>query len=158
MSIGGSVYNPFVADDEDDFEASLKRAMAAQKRHVFSKKRGYKKRKGSPYKPGSQKFLDKKARRLQAWLLRNGYTTRDLWAELGRRTYRARMEKLTAEERKAIAEKASASAAIARRYCDHSKFPPRLRKGGKHPGMWTCPSCRQVVPPPQTIADDDLVI
>lgn len=140
-------------DDDDDFDGSLKRAMAAQKRYVFGKRSGHKKR---ARKPTKKEAGAARAKPLQRFLKKYGYTTLDLYAELGRRGNRALMAKLTAEERKRNSLNANAHLAIKRQFCDHSKHPPKLRKGGKHPGMWTCPTCHKVVPAP--VRDEELVL
>lgn len=75
-----------------------------------------------------------------------------LRSELARR----RVAKTPNERREEWAQRAAAAREIAKQYCDHKKYPPKLRKGGKNAGRWCCPSCGRPVPAPRP--EEDLVV
>lgn len=104
-------------------------------RQMADRKAKARKAKGKPAK------RDARALKLENWMKRNGYTNLDLLAKLGRDSW----DKKTPEERTAMAKRTNAIRVIKRKYCQHMNHPPKLRKGGRHAGEWTCPSCNEPV-------------
>lgn len=80
----------------------------------------------------------------------------EMLSSIGRRRARALAERLTPEERSAIAKRAATTRAIRRQFCEHLK-PPKFRKGGKNAGRWACPSCHEPVPTPKQTMEEEIV-
>lgn len=105
-------------------------------RNAANTKAAARKARGKPAK------RDARAKKLERWLKRNGYTNADLWAKLGRDGW----DMKTPEERTAISKRTRALREVKRRFCDHMRLAPKLRASGPNAGRVCCPSCHRPVP------------